>query len=427
MPLPLPTSRTEIADIQKDRKKIAVERALKTPFHQDRLAGIDLNKLEDPEEWTKIPIMDKDQLRAIPPRDFYTQFCYAPKEDIAEFWRSGGVTGIPLFYPKTFEDTKYGLLSFSRVFQCIEATSADTVHVSFPLGIHPIGQAMARAAQNVNIGTTWAGAGNSTPSEAQINLIQLLQPTIWMGMSSYGLHLANLAEGQGVDLASGSVHTLVCSAEQLTDAKRAKIGRMWGAKVYDVFGMTEAGLMGCESTAHDGFHIWTDMYFIEVVDAETFQPVAEGEQGLLLVTPLWTNNAAPFLRWNSGDVVTYKEHGASDTPFSVFPVVKHAHRTVGFFKIRGVNVNHTEFEDFMFGIPEVADFKAELVTKNHLEQLKLYIELSRSAEGDAEAQIQTATKNTFEITPDITVLERGTIAAEFESSVKAPRFRDLRQ
>ena len=62
-------------------------------------------------------------------------------------------------------------------------------------------------------------------------------------MSSYALHLANLAEAQGVNLAASSVRTLVCSAEQLTAAKRAKLERAWGARVYDTFGMTEGSMM----------------------------------------------------------------------------------------------------------------------------------------------------------------------------------------
>jgi hypothetical protein len=36
------------------------------------------------------------------------------------------------------------------------------------------------------------------------------------------------------------------------------------------------------------------------------------------------------------------------------------------------------------------------------------------------------TKNKFEITPTVVILKRGTLALEFENSVKAPRFIDLR-
>ncbi len=428
MPLKLPESREDIRRLQSARKRVAVERALASPFHRARIPhDIDLDRLDDPEEWHRIPVFDKEMLRAIPAQDFLSTFCTAQRTDIAELWRSGGSTGLPLFYPRTFRDMDYGRLSFVRVFQCAGATAADTAHVSFPLGIHPVGHLMARAAQSIGIGVNWAGAGNSTPSAAQIDLINMLAPTIWLGMSSYGLHLANLAEADGIDLANGSVNTLICSAEQVTEAKRCKIERIWGAELYDSFGMTEAGMMGCEGSAHDGFHIWTDMYFIEVLDPDTLMPVAEGEPGTLVVTPLWTNNATPFIRWVSGDIVVYREHGDSAGPFSVFPLIKHTHRTAGFFKLRGVNMNHTEFEDFMFGHDNIADFKVELVTRGDLEDLDVFVELPAHEDAAAVCSaLRESIRNTFEVTARIEVLDRGTLAREFEQDVKAQRFLDKR-
>jgi phenylacetate-CoA ligase len=220
----------------------------------------------------------------------------------------------------------------------------------------------------------------------------------------------------------------MCSAEPLSDAKRAKLSRSWGARVRDTFGMTEAGMMGAEAVAGDGFHVWTDLYAIEVVDPETGALVPEGTVGSLVVTPLWTNTITPFLRWSSGDLVSYRTAGASDGPFSVFPVVKHAHRTTGFFKVRGINLNHAELEDFMFRNLAVADFKAELVSARDLDVLRLSVEVKRDA---APARVcdglTTSVRDTFGLTPEVVVLDAGTLAREFEASVKTPRFIDRRQ
>jgi phenylacetate-CoA ligase len=198
--------------------------------------------------------------------------------------------------------------------------------------------------------------------------------------------------------------------------------------VRDTFGMTEAGMMGAEDAAGGGFRIWTDMFLIEVVDPETFAPVADGQVGSLVVTPLWTNNVTPFLRWSSGDLVTLRQGEDGGGPFSVFPLVKHAHRTTGFFKVRGINLNHSEFEDFMFRSVDVADFKAELVTSNDLDTLLLSIEARRGADGAAVAAgLRGLVRDTFGLTPEVSVLDSGTLAKEFESSVKTPRFVDRRQ
>jgi phenylacetate-CoA ligase len=277
----------------------------------------------------------------------------------------------------------------------------------------------------------WVGAGNSYSSAAQLDLIQTLRPTVFIGMSSFALHLANLAEAKGIDLAASSVEKLVCSAETLSAAKRQKLARLWGADVFDVFGMSEAGLMGAENSAHDGIHIWTDMYFIEIVDPETGKSVKDGEIGTLCVTPLRTNHATPFLRWNSGDLISLVPHSSGSGPYAdLFPMIRHANRTTGFFKVRGVNVNHTEFEDLMFRNAEVLDFQAVLETeeKTGREGLRVLIEVKAACDTEtARLQVAEAVKRTFDFSPQVQVLQRGTLANEFERSLKAPRFVDRRQ
>jgi len=426
MPLKLPASRAEIRRIQKERKRAAVEQAMRSAFWKPRLRKIKLDRLDDPDEWRKIPILDKDTLRALTDPQFYSEFCVKPEDGIQEYWRSGGVTGQPLFYPRSFRDMEYCLLSFARTYDCAGAERGERAHISFPLGIHPVGQVFARCAESRGITVNWAGSGASTPSALQLELIQRLKPTLWLGMSSYALHLANLAEAKGIDLSS--VKRLMTSAEPVSQAKRDKIQRSWGGRLTDTFGMTEAGMMGAEDRPGEGFRIWTDLYFIEVLDPKTSEPVKEGDIGTLVVTALWSNNVTPFLRWSSGDLVSYRSAGASDGPFSVFPVVKHAHRTTGFFKVRGVNLNHSEFEDFMFRNLGVADFKAELVSARDLDVLRLSIEVRRgTTPAPVSDGLRTSVRDTFGLSPEVVVLDAGTLAKEFEASIKTPRFVDRRQ
>jgi phenylacetate-CoA ligase len=428
--LPLPGSREEIRAIQLRRKRIAFERAKEIPWYKGKIDHIDADRLDDPAVWQSIPILGKDTLRQFDHAEFMRLFCRVPPSEIAEYWRSGGSTGKPVFYPRSHEDIEYALLSWGRSFPCMGIGPGDLCHIAFPIGIHPAGQIWARSAQLFGVGMLWAGAGNTCPSELQLELIQTLKPTVFMGMSSFALHLANLAEAKGVDLAAASVRKVVCSAETLSDAKREKIGRMWQAEVYDVFGMSEAGLMGAENSAHDGIHVWTDLYHVEVVDAGTGVPVREGDAGTLCVTPLWSNNATPFLRWNSGDIVHLIDRSSGSGPWAeVFPMIKHANRTTGFFKIRGVNVNHAEFEDLMFRQGVINDFQARLLTDpaTGREEIKVLIEIRRGLnETRVCTDVANVIKNTFEVMPRVEVLALGTLAAEFERSVKAPRFVDQR-
>ena len=425
----LPKSREEIRRLQSERKRRAVEQARRSPFWQKRLPkDLALARLDDPEEWRRIPILDKDTLRALSDAQFYSEFCLTGSinehDGVCEFWRSGGVTGQPLFYPRSFRDMEFALESFARTYDCAGARRGDRAHISFPMGIHPVGQVFARCAASRGITVNWAGSGASTPSALQVELIQRLKPTVWLGMSSYALHLANLAEAKGAEL---RLERIMTSAEPVSRAKRDKIERSFGAKLTDTFGMTEAGMMGAEDVPGEGFRIWTDLYFIEVLDPKSLEPVKEGEIGTLVVTALCTNHVTPFLRWSSGDLVSYAEADDHAGPFCVFPRLKHAHRTSGFFKVRGVNLGHQDLEDFLFRYLEVGDFRAEALNEGDNDILRLCVELRRGVEAKVFGEaLQKACREKFQLVPQVVVLEAGTLAREFEANIKASRFVDRR-
>ena len=409
---------SQVENIQRERKRVAVERALQSRFLKKRIPK---GPIED--IWQRIPVLTKEELRSIPPERFHDEFCIQPCTKAVEYWRSGGATGRPLFYPRSAEDMQHGLLAFERAWALIGATADDCAHISFPLGVHPVAHLYARAAINRGIGTVWCGAGTNTPSEVQLELIDHLKPTIWLGMASYGLHLANLAESKNYDLASCSVEKIIVAAEPLSPVKRKKLEDAWGAQVFDHFGMTEAAFVAGEGVSEQGMHVWADQFFVEVVDEKTGEPLPEGQVGSLVVTPLWNNTMTPFLRWSSGDLVSLERNRSPDkNPWSVFPLLKHTRRTIGFFKVRGVNINHADLEDALFRDPDVVDFRAEVVNEGDNDALRLFVE-SRSGQA---ANVADAVRKTFQIAPEVTLLARGTIAREFEAAVKPPRFVDKR-
>jgi phenylacetate-CoA ligase len=130
----------------------------------------------------------------------------------------------------------------------------------------------------------------------------------------------------------------------------------------------------------------------------------------------------PFLRWCSGDLVSFSSKGKGDGPWSVFPMLRHARRTVGFFKVRGVNINHADLEDALFRDPDVVDFRAEVYNDSDNDVLHLLVE-KRGGTGEGTVE---AIRRAFQVTPQVTLLPRGTIAKEFEAAVKPPRFVDKR-
>ena len=65
----LPASRAEIRRLQSARKIVAFERAKTLPWYRGKLDQVRAAHLDEPEEWAKIPLLTKDELR---------QFDHAP-------------------------------------------------------------------------------------------------------------------------------------------------------------------------------------------------------------------------------------------------------------------------------------------------------------------------------------------------------------
>ena len=426
--LPFPVqSRERIAEISKQGRRRAIEQAKQSRFFAGKLDHINLDHVHEPEEWAKVPILTKNELRAIPAEDFHDVFCVGPRNEVIEFWRSGGSTGQPLFYPRSFNDLRLAREGFRRAWEAAGIKKGDLAHVSFPLGIHPVGQVYCRTAQQMGVGVNWCGAGNSTPSEVQVDLIRTLKPTVFCGMASYGLQLAQVAERMGFDLANSSVKTFLTAAEPVSPGKRERIEALWGAELYDQFGCTEGSFMASESSCHDGMHYWTDMFDLEVVDENTGEPVAEGENGILVFTPFWNIDMTPFLRWETGDYVSYIERGATDGPLSVYPMIRHAARTSGFFKVRGVNINHADFEDFMLRQLAINDFKVEVAETETLDSMTISIELGTDAFPEETIDVlKQRVRQIFEVSAEVEMLSPGTLEQEFQLQVKQQRFIDKR-
>ena len=157
--------------------------------------------------------------------------------------------------------------------------------------------------------------------------------------------------------------------------------------------------------------------FCEVLHPDTLVPVPAGEGGVLCATPVVGNAATPFLRWLSGDVVRM-EFGC-DCAEASSPRLVHAGRTAGFFKLRGINVNHTELEERLYQVPSLRDFRVTLTPDD-----RLVVEVE-AAERAAPAVVDATgamIRDPFELHAEVVPVERGTIAKAVEDQIKAQRF-----
>ena len=70
-----PATTDLIRKIQSERKRYAVAQARRAPFFKGRLDHVNIDRLDDPAEWNKVPILDKEMLRSMSDAEFYRDFC----------------------------------------------------------------------------------------------------------------------------------------------------------------------------------------------------------------------------------------------------------------------------------------------------------------------------------------------------------------
>ena len=179
MNLRWPVSVSQVESIQRERKRVAVERALQSPFLKKRIPKGRSRRSGTASRSSP----RKSCVRSRPSASTTSSASSrAPRRS------STGARAAPpaaALLPALGRGHAARLARLRARLGADRRHADDCAHISFPLGVHPVAHLYARAAINRGIGTVWCGAGTNTPSEVQLELIDHLKPTIWLGMASW--------------------------------------------------------------------------------------------------------------------------------------------------------------------------------------------------------------------------------------------------
>ena len=89
------------------------------------------------------------------------------------------------------------------------------------------------------------------------------------------------------------------TAEKLFEKQRKLIEQVFGARVFDNYGLNDGGVSAYECEEHNGMHIDTERAILEVTDDNGKQIF--DQKGKILATSLY-NLALPFIRYDTGDL-----------------------------------------------------------------------------------------------------------------------------
>jgi phenylacetate-CoA ligase len=281
-------SRPDAAGLQ-----VAVERACAgSAFLRAKLAAAGV---EPQDGLDRLPFTTKEEIRETP----FLEYAAVPAERIVRIHSSSGTTGRRTICAYTARDIDDWAEMFARCYSYAGVTAADRVQLMVGYGLWTAGVGFQAGAERLGAMTVPTGPGNT---EMQLEMMREVGTTVFGATASFAVLIAELVEQRGLR-AELALRAALVGSERWGDATRARIEALLGVETFDIYGMTElwGPGTGIECERHDGIHVWSDHYHVEIIDPETLQPVPPGTVGEVVVTTL-AKEATPLIRYRTRDL-----------------------------------------------------------------------------------------------------------------------------
>jgi len=405
-------NREELAALQSKRlKKTTVSVFNNVPFYNKKFKelGVKPDDIRSIEDINKLPTTKKPDLRDNYPFDLFA----VAKSDIVRIHASSGTSGKPTVVGYTAKDIDTWSDLMARNFTMVGLDETDVFQNAVNYGLFTGGLGFHYGIEKIGAMTVPSGTGNTA---RQLEMMIDFGVTALHCTPSYALYLAETAHEMNiVDKLSLKVGCF--GAEPWSSNTRKQLEDALNIKAYDSYGLSE--LMGpgvaFECEEQDGLHVWSDHFFVEVLD-ENDEQVAEGEKGELVLTSL-TKQALPIIRYRTGDITRLLESECS-CGRTTTRISRLLGRADDMLIVRGINIFPSQIEDVIVKIPEVTEHFQIIVDRNNkmMDELTVRVELEEEAfTGElkdlaaVKRHVENELKGILNIRTNVELVERGTI------------------
>jgi len=373
----LPLERLQSLQLQ--RLQGMVQRAYdKVPlFHQRmkerELQPADVRTLADV---TKLPFTMKTDLRDTYPFGLFA----SPMRDIVRVHASTGTTGKPIVVAYTQEDIGVWANVMMRSFAACGLHAGDIIQNAYGYGLFTGGLGAHYGGEALGATVIPISGGNT---QRQLMVMKDFGSTAICCTPSYFLHIVEQAPELGVNLKELPLRVGVFGAEPWTESMRRRIEAESGLKAYDIYGLSEiigpGVAMECECQA--GPHIFEDWFFPEIIDLKTGKPVADGEEGELVLTTLG-KQAMPMIRYRTRDITALTTERC-ECGRTLRRIQRIGRRSDDMFIIRGVNVYPSQIETALLKVEGTLPHYQIILTRDKgLDEVEVQVEVTREVFGD---------------------------------------------
>ncbi|MFA9389158.1 MAG: phenylacetate--CoA ligase family protein [Prolixibacteraceae bacterium] len=406
-------SKPSLHSLQIDRLKKTIAQASQSVFYKKQFSrlGITPESIKTVADIRKLPFTTKQDLRD----NFPYGFLSIPQKECVRLHSSSGTTGTPTVIFHNPHDLSSWANLMARSLYCCGVRDTDVFQNIVGYGLFTGGLGFQYGIEKLGALSIPAGAGNSI---RQIKLMQDYGTTAIHAIPSYLGYLHEVFRSEGLDPRKDTkLKLMVIGAEPHSIETRLRIEELFGVKAYNSFGLSEMNGPGVafECEFQNGLHIWEDAYFVEIVNPETLEPVADGEFGELVMTTL-DREAMPILRYRTRDITRFiptkcacgRSHRMLD---------RITGRTDDMFIIKGCNVFPMQIEAILMKIPEIGNnYRIKLETINKNDEILIEVEIKKeSFHGNLKELNNLTRKITHDIRDEILVkpivklIESGTI------------------
>ena len=422
-------SRERIRAIQLEKLIAQVEWTYeRVAWYRDQMdeMGVKPSDIKCLEDVRKLPFTDKHALRKTVP---YGMFA-VPLDEVVELHSSSGTTGKPIVVGYNRHDMDVWNDCIMRLVQMAGVVPTDRVQMAFGYGMFTGGFGLHYGLQRLGCMMIPAGSGNT---ERQIQMIQDYGTTVLVATPSYAMHICEVGEKMGYDWETSTLRVGLFGGEPCPPGLKAEIESRMHIVCTDNYGLTEVmgpGVSGECLAERDMQHIAEDHFLWEVVDPETGEPVADGEMGELVLTPL-DKQAIPVLRYRTHDLTRVVTEPCRCGRTSA-RMQKVRSRCDDMLIIRGTNVFPSQVEDVLSGIDGVTPhYRIVVDNETGLDRMVVHVELKPEAFSDSfeemdkfRKHIEKELKNVLLVASKVKLVEPGGIERSFG---KTKHVQDLRK
>jgi len=382
-------------------------------FYRNRLdqMGVKPDDIKSIDDIKRLPFTTKIDMRDTYPYGLFS----TDQKDVLEIHVSSGTTGNPTLVGYTRDDIKLWSEVVARCLGCAGAEPGDTIQVAYGYGLFTGGLGLHYGALEMGLRVLPASSGQT---KRQLKLMQDFSPRIIACTPSYALYMAEEAREMGIDPTTSSWDIGIFGAEPWSESIRQEIEKNWNMLATDIYGLSEIIGPGVSQECHfkEGLHIFSDVFYPEIIDPETGEEVPEGENGELVITTL-TKQAIPLIRYRTRDIVSITNEkcrcGRTSPRTS-----KIKGRTDDMIIVRGINVFPSQIEHVLLGIEGTQPHYQIIVDRaeKKLDQVEVLVEVDEklfSDEvkklGDLQAKIKTQIESVLSVGVKVKLVEPKTI------------------